>query len=86
MYDSKLRIAERLLQQWVELYPGLKLPVTFDSWSTQPGFCHFIDRLGMAYVGALTDEAELVLGTGRERLDNFAQRLKQEHLIAVKQG
>lgn len=86
LYDSKLRIAERLLQQWVALYPGLKLPVTFDSWYTQPGFCHFIDRLGLAYVGTLTGEAELVLKSGRHRLDSFAQRLKQEHLTAVKEG
>lgn len=86
LYDSKLRIAERLLQQWVELYPTLKLPVTFDSWYTQPGFCHFIDRLGLAYVGTLTAETELVLKTGRERLDSFAQRLKQEHLAQVELG
>lgn len=86
LYDSKLRIAERLLQQWVELYPTLSLPVTFDSWYTQPGFCHFIDRLGLPYVGTLNDEAELVLKAGRERLDNFAERLKQEHLTALKQG
>lgn len=86
LYDSKLRIAERLLQQWVKLYPTLKLPVAFDRWYTQPGFCHFIDRLGLPYVGTLTDEAELVLKTGRARLDNFAQRLKQEHLTAIKQG
>lgn len=86
LYDSKFRIAERLLQQWVELYPTLKLPVTFDSWYTQPGFCHFIDRLGLPYVGTLTDETELLLKTGRERLDNFAERLKQEHLTRLKQG
>jgi hypothetical protein len=86
LYDSKLRIAERLLQQWVKLYPTLKLPVAFDSWYTQPGFCHFLDRLGLPYVGTLTDETELVLKTGRERLDTFAARLKQEHLTAVKQG
>jgi hypothetical protein len=86
LYDSKLRIAERLLQQWVKLYPRLKLAVVFDSWYTQPGFCHFIDHLGLPYVGTLTDETELVLKTGRERLDNFAARLKQEHLTAVKQG
>lgn len=86
LYDSKLRIAERLLQQWVKLYPTLKLPVAFDSWYTQPGFCHFIDRLGLPYVGSLSDETELVLGTGRERLDTFAERLKQQHLTAVKQG
>jgi len=86
LYDSKLRIAERLLQQWVELYPELKLPVTFDSWYTQPGFCHFIDRLGLAYVGTLTAEAKVVLKSGQERVDSFAQRLKQEHLTAVKEG
>jgi hypothetical protein len=86
LYDSKLRIAERLLQQWVKLYSTLKLPGAFDSWYTQPGFCHFIDRLGLPYVGDLTDETELVLKTGRERLDIFAARLKQEHLTAVKQG
>lgn len=86
LYDSKFRIAERLLRQWVELYPTLKLPVTFDRWYTQPGFCHFIDQLGLPYVGTLIAETELVLKTGRERLDNFAERLKQEHLTAVKQG
>jgi hypothetical protein len=85
LYDSKLRIAERLLQQWVEGHPTLRLPVTFDSWYTQPGFCHFIDRLGLPYVGTLTDESELLLKTGRERLDTFAERLKQQHLTAVKQ-
>jgi hypothetical protein len=86
LYDSKLRIAERLLQQWVGLYPTLTLPVTFDSWYTQPGFCHFIDRLGLPYVGTLTAEAELVLKSGRERLDTFAERLKQQHLTALEQG
>jgi len=86
LYDSKLHIAERLLQQWVKLNPTLKLPVAFDSWYTQPGFCHFIDRLGLPYVGTLTAEAELLLKTGQQRLDNFAERLKQEHLTAVKQG
>jgi hypothetical protein len=86
LYDSKLRIAERQLQQWLELYPTLKLPVTFDSWYTQPSFCHFLDQLGLPYVGTLTAEAELVLKGGRERLDAFAARLKQEHLTAVEQG
>ena len=86
LYDSKLRIAERLLQHWVELYPNLRLPVTFDSWYTQPSFCHFIDRLGLPYVGTLTDEAELVLKTGRHRLDAFAADLKQEHQAALKHG
>lgn len=86
LYDSKFRIAERLLQQWVTAYPDLKLPVTFDSWYTQPGFCHVIDRLGLPYVGTLTDEAELFLKTGRTRLDHFADRLKQQHLTRLKQN
>ena len=38
LYGSKLRIAERLLRQWVQAHPELKLPVIFDSWYTQPGF------------------------------------------------
>jgi len=86
LYDSKLRIAKRRLQQWVELYPGLKLPVTFDKWYTHPDFCRFIDRLGLPYVGTLSAENEVTLKTGRERLDVFAARLKQEHLTALKQG
>ena len=36
-------------------HPGLKLPVTFDSWYTQPDFCHYLDHtLGLAYVGTWT--------------------------------
>jgi len=85
LYDSKLRIAERLLQQWVQLYPSLKLPVTFDSWYTQPSFCHFIEKLGLPYVGTLTDQTEVILKRGRQRLDVFADHLKQEHLAALKQ-
>lgn len=76
IHPATIRLQLRQLQQQVELYPSLKLAVTFDSWYTQPGFCHFIDRLGLAYVGTLTAEAELVLKTGREQLDSFAARLK----------
>lgn len=86
LYDSKLRMAERQLQQWVQLYPTLKLPVTFDSWYTKPGFCHFIDQLELPYVGTLTAESEVVLKTGLERLETFAARLKAEHLTALNQG
>jgi hypothetical protein len=43
LYESKLRIAERLLRHWVETHPDSKLPVTFDSWYTTPGFCHYLD-------------------------------------------
>lgn len=84
LYDSKLRIAERQLQCWIEMHPTLKLPVSFDSWYTTPGFCHFIDQMGWPYVGTLSNDAELVLKTGRERADEFAARLKQEHLDRIR--
>jgi len=44
LYDSKLRIAEHLLQHWRQAQPDLKLPVTFDNWYTQPAFCRFLDK------------------------------------------
>jgi hypothetical protein len=81
LYDSKLRIAERLLTQFVQAHPDLKLPVAFDSWYTQPGFCHYLDQqLQLPYVGTLTADAQVVLKTGTEKLSDFAQRLKQEQL------
>jgi hypothetical protein len=83
LYDSKLRLAEQHCQQWLTLHPDLKLPVAFDSWYTQPGFCHFLDQLGLPYVGSLAEDEELLLKTGPERLDSFADRLKKEHLAAV---
>jgi hypothetical protein len=87
LYDSKLQMAKQFLQEWVQEHPDLKLPVAFDSWYTQPHFCHFLDKtLGLDYVGALSGDSEVVLKTGQERLDDFAARLKQEHLDAVQQG
>jgi len=87
LYQSKLLIAERLLQQWVETHPGLKLPVTFDNWYTQPAFCRFVDQtLQLPYVGTLTEKDEVILKTGSELLTHFAERLKQEHLEALKRG
>ena len=84
LYDSKLRIAEQQLQQWVQKHPDLKLPVSFDSWYTQPAFCHYLDKtLHLGYVGALSEDTQVVLKTGPERLDAFAARLKQEHLEAL---
>lgn len=79
LYESKLRIAERLLAHWVAAHPDLKLPVAFDSWYTQPGFCHYLDQqLKLPYVGTLTDDAVVVLKSGEEKVSAFAQRLKQE--------
>jgi hypothetical protein len=76
-----------LLSAWVANHPGLELPVTFDTWYTQPGFCTYLDQtLHLPYVGTLDEDAQVVLKTGAEKLDAFAQRLKAEHLAAVQAG
>lgn len=87
LYDSKLIIAQKLLRQWVETHPDAKLPVTFDNWFTQPAFCRFLDQiLRLPYVGTLAGSDKVNLKTGQTPLDDFAARLKQEHLDAVQQG
>jgi hypothetical protein len=84
LYDSKLHIGEHLLQQWGEAHPDLKLPVAFDNWYTQPGFCQYLDQtLHWPYVGALADNDVVVLKRGKEPVAQFAAELKQEHLKAV---
>ncbi len=86
LYDSKLRIAEHLLKGWVEAHPELRthVPITFDNWYTQPGFCHYVGTtLGLAYVGSLAEDDKVILRTGAERLDSFAARLKAQHLEAL---
>ncbi|MEZ4734572.1 MAG: hypothetical protein R3E79_46370 [Caldilineaceae bacterium] len=66
--DSKIRIAERLLTQWVERHPERQLPVTFDSWYTTPGFCHYLNQqLKLPYVGTLTEDVLIQLKTGRRK-------------------
>ena len=85
LYQSKLLIGQALLQQWVQDHPELKLPVTFDSWYTQPAFCRFIDEtLHLPYVGTLGKADEVLLQTGKKTLGEFAAHLKQEHLAAIK--
>lgn len=87
LYTSKLRIAEQLLEHWVSHHPDLRLPVTFDNWYTQPGFCRFLDKnLGLAYVGTLAPSDQVILKTGTETLESFAQRLKQDHLDNLAEG
>lgn len=86
LYDSKLRIAQQQCQQWVEQFPDLKPPIAFDSWYTQPSFCRFLDDKGFAYVGALGENSEVVLQTGKETLGSFAKRLKAVHLAAIEAG
>ncbi len=87
LYESKVKIAEQLVSEWVQAHPNLKLPVAFDNWYTQPDFCHFLDQeLDLPYVGTLSAEDQVVLRRGKLRLDQFAQRLKQEHLVALQKG
>jgi hypothetical protein len=87
LYQSKLIIAEHLLQDWVQAHPKLKLPVVFDNWYTQPAFCRYLDEtLHLPYVGTLADNDQVALKSGSQRLDQFAEHLKQEHLAAVKRG
>jgi hypothetical protein len=84
LYASKLHIGEQLLQQWGETHPDLKLPVAFDNWYTQPGFCEYLDQtLQWPYVGALADNDVLVLKGGKKTITEFAADLKAEHLDAV---
>jgi hypothetical protein len=87
LYDSKLRMAEQFLQAWGTAHPELKLPVAFDNWFTQPGFCHFLDQeLQWPYVGTLAGEDQVILRRGAKRLAEFAADLKAEHLAVVKCG
>ena len=84
LYQSKLLLAQQMLSRFVTDYPDLKLPVTFDNWYTQPAFCRFVDQeLKLPYVGTLAGDDQVVLKRGKERLDSFAERLKQEHLAAL---
>jgi hypothetical protein len=84
LYDSKLIIVQKLLEQWVKTHPNEPRPVTFDNWFTQPAFCRFLDQtLQLPYVGTLAETDKLHLKTGLETLKDFAARLKQEHLQAL---
>jgi hypothetical protein len=87
LYQSKLWIVRDLLRQWVEGHPGLKLPVTFDNWYTQPAFCRYLDKdLELPYIGMLANDNIVILQKGHLTLEAFADQLKQEHLQAVEEG
>jgi len=84
LYDSKLIMVQKLLEQRQKTHPDEKRPVTFDNWFTQPAFCRFLDQtLKLAYVGTLAESDKLHLKSGVDTLKNFAARLKQEHLAAL---
>ncbi len=87
LYQSKLLMAEQLLQDWVQSHPPHRLPVTFDNWYTQPAFCRYLtETLQLDYVGSLAENDVVLLRRGDQRLDNFAEQLKQEHLAAIQRG
>ncbi len=87
LYQSKLLIAEQLLQNWVQTKPAHPLPVTFDNWYTQPGFCQYLDEtLHLDSVGTLASNDQVLRRNGLQRLDEFAEHLKAEHQAAVKHG
>ena len=66
----------------------LNLPVTFDSWYTQPDFCTLSGPdLAHGLCGHLERQCqELCSKPARKRSPSFADRLKQEHLAAVETG
>ena len=87
LYESKLLIARRKIAQFVQAHPQLKLPVTFDNWYTQPGFCCYLDQeLNVPYVGTLAGDDEVIRQQGNETLKDFARRLKADHLAALEVG
>lgn len=87
LYQSKLLIAEHLIREWLDTVPADRLPVTFDNWYTQPGFCQYLaETLQLDYVGTLADSDQVVRRNGPQPLDEFAAHLKAEHQTAVKRG
>jgi hypothetical protein len=87
LYQSKLLIAEHLLQGWVDTQPPCRLPVTFDNWYTQPAFCRYLtETLHLDYVGTLAENDVVLLRRGPQRVDEFAEHLKQEQLAALQRG
>jgi len=84
LYDSKLILVQKLLEQWVKDHPGEQHPVTFDNWFTQPAFGRFLDQtLQLPYVGTLAESDKLHLTSGVTTLKDFADQLKNEHLGAA---
>jgi hypothetical protein len=83
LYDTKLVIAKKLLEQWVKNHPKEQRPVTMDSWFTQPTFCQFLDQtLHLPYVGTLNEDDQVNSQTGLLSLKDFAERLQKEHQAA----
>ena len=87
LYQSKLLLGQELLAQFQATHPDQDLPVTFDSWYTQPAFCRYLDKvLKMAYVGTLDGDTPIKLTTGEQPVRVFAQQLQEKHHPALESG
>ena len=87
LYQSKLLIGKQMIQEWVDKHPDLKLPVTMDSWYTQPAFCRFLtETVKLPYVGTLHASDKVLLQSGKMPLGEFAEQLKKTHETAIKNG
>ena len=80
IYKSKLLLGQDLIAKFFADHPNSKLPVTFDTWYTQPDFCAFLDQeLGVAYVGTLKGDDEIVVNKGTLCLSVFDAHLIERH-------
>lgn len=87
IYKSKLLLGQDLIQKFFAQHPNLKLPVTFDTWYTQPEFCAFLDqKLGVAYVGTMKGDDEIVGEKGTLPLSEFDDHLILRHQQALKEN
>lgn len=87
LYQSKLLIGKQMIQEWVDKHPDLKLPVTMDSWYTQPAFCRFLtNTVKLPYVGTLNASDNVLLQSGKMPLGEFAEQLKKAHETTIKNG
>lgn len=89
IYKSKLLLGQDLIQNFFTQHPDLKrkIPVTFDTWYTQPAFCSFLNqKLQVAYVGTLKGDAEIVVDKGSIPLAEFDDQLIIRHQQALKEN
>jgi hypothetical protein len=87
LYHSKLLLGQQLVSHFCSEHPGLKLPVTFDNWYTQPAFCRFLDKtLRVPSVGTLARDDQVQLATGEIGLEEFDRRLRQQPQQALQGG
>ncbi len=87
LYQSKLIIAQQLLSEFFSTHAQAPWPVTFDNWYTQPAFCRFLAKtLKVPYVGTLAGDDKVMLASGEQPVEAFAQQLRDEHHHALKTG